>query len=248
MPRPSAQEPGAWLKVSRLQRLQGLSQERIVLLIMDSLVLLNPVTGHFFDDDISICGASLTKMTISRELPVISSQVETLCSNCRDSDHHKIDRQNVAETRVKMSDKIIGETSLSLLLASLRLSIHPATFVFLTFPPSASQPPETLYQQMAFQEKEGSTIISTLESAKEHRLDYTFTSRMITCELHSSLEAVGFMAALTKRLSERGIGANPVSGFYHDHLFVSAGDADRAVKLLEGMAKEPAESASPTDH
>lgn len=91
---------------------------------------------------------------------------------------------------------------------------------------------------MSFWEAEGLTIISTLDSAEEHRLNPTFPSRMITCEAHSSLEAVGFMAALANRLAEKGIGANPVSGFYHDHLFVSAGKESEAIAALGELARE----------
>jgi uncharacterized protein len=40
---------------------------------------------------------------------------------------------------------------------------------------------------------------------------------MITPNVHSSLEAVGFIfARVASKLAERGIGANPVSGFFHD--------------------------------
>ena len=134
-----------------------------------------------------------------------------------------------------------GETSLSNLLASLKLTLHPSTFVFITFPP-AVQPPESLYQQMLFREAEGITVISTTESAKEHDIsDYTFPCRMITCEVHSSLEAVGFMAVMTTRLAEKGIGVNPVSGFFHDHLFVPAGRRDEALECLEDLVKESRE-------
>lgn len=131
-----------------------------------------------------------------------------------------------------------GELSLYKLLAALRLSLHPDTFVFVTFPPAGPEPPMTLFQQMSFRENEGLTIISTIQSAQEHSLAYTFPSRMITCEVHSSLEAVGFVAALTKRLTERGVGTNPVSGFHHDHLFVPAEKVDEAVKALEELAYE----------
>ncbi|KAL8676482.1 MAG: hypothetical protein Q9186_007006 [Xanthomendoza sp. 1 TL-2023] len=131
-----------------------------------------------------------------------------------------------------------GELSPSKLLSTLRLSLHPVTFVFLTFPPTALPPPATLFQQMSFAEAEGLTIISSLKSVQEHHLDHTFPSRMITCDVHSSLEAVGFMAALATRLTQKGIGANPVSGYYHDHLFVAAGREDEAMAALEELAKE----------
>ncbi|KAL9598635.1 MAG: hypothetical protein Q9219_004381 [cf. Caloplaca sp. 3 TL-2023] len=139
-----------------------------------------------------------------------------------------------------MSGSAPGEASLSKLLAKLRLSVHPDTFVFLTFPPNGPQPPASLARQMSFHESEGFTVVSSLQSAKEHHLTHAFPSRMITCEVHSSLEAVGFMAALTGKLTERGIGANPISGFYHDHLFVPAESVEKAVNALKELADEAA--------
>ncbi len=51
------------------------------------------------------------------------------------------------------------------------------------------------------------------------------------------------MAALSTRLAERGIGANPISGYYHDHLFVPQEMVDEAVTALEELAKEAAQKA-----
>lgn len=59
---------------------------------------------------------------------------------------------------------------------------------------------------------------------------------MITLNIHSSLEAVGFMAEITRALAERGMGVNPVSGFFHDHLFVGVGREKEALDTLEKMA------------
>ncbi|KAL9583480.1 MAG: hypothetical protein Q9212_002674 [Teloschistes hypoglaucus] len=143
-----------------------------------------------------------------------------------------------------MSDPQLGELSLAKLLSSFRVSMHEDTFVFLTFPASGPEPPANLPQQMCFREKEGLTIITTVQSAQENELEYTFPSRMITCEVHSSLEAVGFMAALTRKLTECGIGANPVSGFYHDHLFVPAASAEHAMRMLMELAHEAAVAPS----
>jgi len=61
---------------------------------------------------------------------------------------------------------------------------------------------------------------------------------MITCNVHSSLEAVGFMAVIATRLAELGMGVNPISGFYHDHLFVPAGREDAAMRALGELATE----------
>lgn len=61
---------------------------------------------------------------------------------------------------------------------------------------------------------------------------------MITCEIHSSLEAVGFLAVITARLRDLGMGVNPVSGFFHDHLFVPEGREEEAVGALRRLAGE----------
>jgi hypothetical protein len=63
---------------------------------------------------------------------------------------------------------------------------------------------------------------------------------MITLEIHSSLDAVGFLAAITARLAEAGMGVNPVSAFYHDHLFVPADRAAEALRILETIARDAA--------
>ena len=42
----------------------------------------------------------------------------------------------------------------------------------------------------------------------------------LTMLVHSSLEAVGMTAAMATALTERGISANVVAAYYHDHIFV----------------------------
>ncbi|WP_353843164.1 ACT domain-containing protein, partial [Mesorhizobium sp.] len=44
--------------------------------------------------------------------------------------------------------------------------------------------------------------------------------------------------AITARLAAAGMGVNPVSAFYHDHLFVPADRAEEAMELLEKLAEE----------
>ena len=50
--------------------------------------------------------------------------------------------------------------------------------------------------------------------------------------MHSSLEAVGFIAAISKRLTELKIASNVVAGFYHDHLFIKLNQVETVFKLL----------------
>ena len=60
---------------------------------------------------------------------------------------------------------------------------------------------------------------------------------MITLTVHSSLEAVGFLAVITRKLAQHSISVNAVSAYHHDHLFVPVACAEEAMILLADMAK-----------
>ena len=63
---------------------------------------------------------------------------------------------------------------------------------------------------------------------------------MITLNVHSALDAVGFLARVTTRLASLGMGVNPVAGYFHDHLFVPVDRAEEAMTALHEMAREAA--------
>ena len=140
-----------------------------------------------------------------------------------------------------------GETSLQALLSTLDLVLHEATYVFLSIPDSqfVAPFPIPLHDiQMFFREAEGATLIVRQDVAERFELtlsedyQYQYPCRMITCNVHSSLEAVGFMAHLATKLADRGISVNPVSGYFHDHLFVPVERAEEAVGILEQVRKD----------
>ncbi|BCM22501.1 ACT domain-containing protein [Mesorhizobium sp. J8] len=130
-----------------------------------------------------------------------------------------------------------GETDLQKLLASMTPRLYPDVHVFVTLAPGMPVP-AGLDPVMQFREREGRTLIVTEDEAKAAGLAGTFRCRMITLDIHSSLEAVGFLAAITTRLAAAGMGVNPVSAFYHDHLFVSAERAEEALAILWQLAAE----------
>jgi hypothetical protein len=134
---------------------------------------------------------------------------------------------------------MFGETNLERLLAEMEPKLRPETYVFATVPPGADIPAE-IDPVMIFREAEGTTLILKEAEADAAGVSGTFRSRMITLEIHSSLDAVGFLAAITRQLADAGIGVNPVSAFFHDHLFVPADRADEAVGLLRQLAAEAA--------
>ena len=131
-----------------------------------------------------------------------------------------------------------GEQNLDILLQSLRVDVQEGVYVFVTLAPDAVPAPITPPPRMLFQEAEGTTLILLQSQAEDLNLAYEFPSRMITLNVHSSLEAVGFMARIASELANQGMGVNPVAGFYHDHLFVPLGREDDAVEVLERLAAE----------
>lgn len=130
-----------------------------------------------------------------------------------------------------------GETDLKELLGSMSPMLLDGVYVFATMPPGTPVP-GGVRPVMTFREREGDTLILPEEQARAAGLASTFPSRMITLNVHSSLDAVGFLAAITTRLAESGMGANPVSGYFHDHLFVPSDRAAEAMAQLEALAAE----------
>mmetsp|Transcript_27194 Transcript_27194/g.105872 ORF Transcript_27194/g.105872 Transcript_27194/m.105872 type:complete len:131 (+) Transcript_27194:247-639(+) len=129
---------------------------------------------------------------------------------------------------------MVGETNLDELLKSMSARLIDGVYVFVTL--QNTQAIDGLRPRMSFQEAEGTTLIVLRDEAEAHGLAYEFPCRMITLEIHSSLEAVGFLARITTALAKRDMGVNPVSGFYHDHLFVPEGKEDDALKVLAELA------------
>ncbi|WP_204140185.1 ACT domain-containing protein [Halomicronema sp. CCY15110] len=136
-----------------------------------------------------------------------------------------------------MSSSPVGETQLSVLLSTLRPQLHPATFVFATLP--TAQLPEGLTPICQFREAEGWTLIVPQAQAEQAQLPYQYPCRMITLTVHSSLAAVGMLAAITQALAAEGISTNVVSAYFHDHLFVAG---DRVEATLHCLAQLSASS------
>ena len=130
-----------------------------------------------------------------------------------------------------------GEGNLEKLLQNMKPEMHDGIFVFCSIPED-EKIPATLQPVHIFHEREGTTLIVRREEAEAAGLPYQFASRLITLTVHSSLEAIGLLAAVTGRLADAGISVNAVSAFYHDHLFVPAYRANAALHLLQNMSKQ----------
>ncbi|GAA6209626.1 ACT domain-containing protein [Cognatishimia sp. WU-CL00825] len=128
-----------------------------------------------------------------------------------------------------------GETNLDALINSMSAVLVDGVFVFVTL--KGREIPKGIVPQMVFQEVEGTTLIMQRSEALALGQPYEFPCRMITLNIHSSLEAVGFMARIATALAKSEMGVNPVSGFFHDHLFVPDGREAEALQVLRSMAQ-----------
>lgn len=126
---------------------------------------------------------------------------------------------------------MVGETNLDKLLGSMAAELVDGLYVFVTV--SDGVVPAGVRPRMLFHEAEGMTLILLKEEAEANDLAYEFPCRMITLNIHSSLEAVGFLARITTALARHDMGVNPVSGFFHDHLFVPDGREMDAIRVLK---------------
>jgi hypothetical protein len=128
-----------------------------------------------------------------------------------------------------------GEMNLKTLLTTMRPLLHELSYVFCMVS-------QDIYDKLSFdplgtfREPEGITVIATQRQASENGLQFNMTWACITLRVHSSLSAVGFLAAVTGRLAQMGISVNPVSACYHDHLFVPWESRKTAMEILEELS------------
>jgi hypothetical protein len=129
-----------------------------------------------------------------------------------------------------------GESDLAILLRSLRPEMDDPPYVF-----SSISREEfarlTFFPLCGFYESEGVTVITTQSQAKTQGWPLEPAWARITLAVHSSLQAVGFLAAIAGALAREGISVNPVSAYYHDHLFVPWERRQDAMDTLNGLSR-----------
>ena len=128
-----------------------------------------------------------------------------------------------------------GETDLSELLKNMKPELNAGEYVYCLA--DSKEQVVALDPLCYFLEKEGVTMILPKEKADAMSIPYATTCAWITLTVHSSIEAVGLTAAVSKALTEANISCNIVAAFYHDHIFVPIADAPRAMDALFALTK-----------
>lgn len=114
--------------------------------------------------------------------------------------------------------------------------LQPETYVYCTFPDHRL--PGGLDPMCTFKEFEGLTAIIERSQALHADIPHVFESRLITLTVHSSLNAVGFLALVSNCLARAGISCNAVAAYHHDHLFIPCERAEEALALLTQLSQQ----------
>ena len=129
-----------------------------------------------------------------------------------------------------------GISELDTLLATMDAELQPGKYVFFTTDSPVTAPFILSMEPVGFfREKEGMSFIIELQAADRHGIAYESVYRLISLQVHSSLNAVGLTAAVAKKLAAENISANVVAAYYHDHIFVPAEKADRALDAIREL-------------
>lgn len=87
-----------------------------------------------------------------------------------------------------------------------------------------------------FREDEGLTLVLPLANAQAAGLAGP-PFRRIILQVHSALDGVGLTATVSAALAEAQIPCNVIAAFHHDHIFVPADMAEKALQVLGELAK-----------
>ena len=129
-----------------------------------------------------------------------------------------------------------GETDLATMLRLLDPALDETEYGFGILAPGATLrvPVEPLG---LFREDEGMPVIAAADALAVAGIEQSRGWARIVLRVHSSLEAVGLTAAVAGALAERGISANIVAAYRHDHVFVPWERRRDALEALQDCAK-----------
>jgi hypothetical protein len=130
-----------------------------------------------------------------------------------------------------------GEIELDKLLQAISPTLIAGEFVFCSFVKARYGDHAELDPIATVSENEGLTLVVPKSKADKHQIKYESVFKGITLKVHSSLDAVGLTAAFSAKLTEHGISANVIAGYFHDHIFVQSELADKAIAAINELTR-----------
>lgn len=125
------------------------------------------------------------------------------------------------------------------LVREMNPQLNDGQWVFCTLPDGMPAPDAAL---AVFRESESTTVVVPASLAGTLGLQPRYLAEWITLTVYSDLEAVGFLAVISRALAAEGISCNVMSAVHHDHLFVPFGEGGRAVEVLRTLQSSPSRS------
>jgi uncharacterized protein len=129
-----------------------------------------------------------------------------------------------------------GQINLSTVLQSLQISCDDIKYGFA----SVKEIPQDLDSDEVlgtFKENEGLTIFATKRYFEANKIPHDGPYAKLTMEVHTALALVGFTAAFSRVLTEYGISANVIAGYFHDHVFVQYDLRQKAIDAINSLKK-----------
>ena len=129
-----------------------------------------------------------------------------------------------------------GSRNLPQLLRTMTPTLDPKRYTFCTVPDFRND--VGIQVKATFVEEQGTTLVIEYDDAEKAALSPSGEWALVTLKVHSSLEAVGFIAAIATTLAAEGISSNVMSGHFHDHVFVQWAKRDAALSALLRLAAQ----------
>jgi len=114
--------------------------------------------------------------------------------------------------------------------------LDPVTYAFVTTRDPIRARDAAAVALATFVEEEGLSLILPLSAAQDMAFAAPMPMARITLTVHSALDGTGLTAAVATALAAEGIPCNMVAAYHHDHAFVPADMAPRALATLNALA------------
>ena len=118
------------------------------------------------------------------------------------------------------------------LVREMNPRLNDGEWVFCTLPDGMAAPDAAV---AVFRESEATTVVVPSSLAAALNLHPRYVAAWITLTVYSDLDAVGFLAVISRALAAEGISCNVMSAVHHDHLFVPFDEGGRAVEVLRKL-------------